>query len=208
MKKKEDRLPFGEIGSAELEELYEWDMNDAIEAQKLWEVEHPQGRRGPLYQWLAAGYLEEHRQRYVAGDENSILPALFECAMDGLPIPAWCAQAFINAFREVKTYRAKSWDDVFGSPHPKGTQLGSKKNQREKEFKVYMRISAIKKCSPSTPIDVGLFEKIGKELGICKTLASQYYYSAKQKTKRPIPVVDALLEPFRVQITNQDNGDD
>jgi hypothetical protein len=197
MKKTDKRLPFSEIGKAELAALYEWDVADAIKAQEEWKIKYPQGTRGPLYRWESAQWLEKWRRLHETEvDKNKyILPALFECAMDGLPIPAWCAQAFINAFRDVRHYREKSWDDVFGKPHPKGMQIAAKRRKKMLEFAVLGRVREIKAENPDTPIDESLFEEIGKELGICKTLVGEYYYSAKGKLKLS-PTAQALLQPY------------
>lgn len=93
-------------------------------------------------------------------------------------MPRWCALAYIKAFRSVKGFRAKSWDDVFGRPHPKGTQLDAKRKQREKEFVVY---NMVLERNPGDAIDGALFEKIGRQLGIGgKTLVEEYYYNVKK----------------------------
>jgi hypothetical protein len=109
------------------------------------------------------------------------LEAIFICAMNGFAIPMWCAQAYIDAVREVRHFRAKSWDDVFGKPHPKGTQLKAKKSELYKSPVVYNRVTEIKQRNPETPIDRSLFEKIGKEFGLSGSLAERYYYEIKKR---------------------------
>jgi len=93
--------------------------------------------------------------------------------------------AFLSSYRQVRHYRAKSWDDVFGQPHPKGIHLKTKRQEREKPHSVYRIIEQIKKEDPSTAIDGALFERVGKELGIGgKTLTENYYYKALKFHKR------------------------
>ncbi len=40
--------------------------------------------------------------------------------------------SFLAAYRKVRQYKAKSWDDVFGNPHPKGAHLGARRQKRKK----------------------------------------------------------------------------
>jgi hypothetical protein len=103
--------------------------------------------------------------------------------MDGLPLPAWCAQAFINSIRDVWHYRKGSWDDVFTAPNPKGTNLAANRKKRENQWQVY---SMVENRPEGTPIDDGLFEQIGEQLGIGgKSTTKKYYYAVKVFYKSP-----------------------
>jgi hypothetical protein len=102
--------------------------------------------------------------------------------LNDLPIPAWLTLAYLQAFRDIYQYRAKSWDDVFGKPHPKGTHLDAKRQEWEKSILVYHRVKEILRNEPGTPIDGYLFERVGREFGIGgKTLTEKYYYSWKNE---------------------------
>ena len=110
-----------------------------------------------------------------------ILRALFLCSFRSLPIPEWCEHAFVTSVRKVTRYKAKSWDDVFGKPHPKSTNLFAKRQRLEKAPLVYDRIRKIKRESPETPIDGFLFEKVGREFGIGgKTTTEEFYKEGKE----------------------------
>jgi len=89
--------------------------------------------------------------------------------------------SFLKAYRKVRQYRAKSWDDVFGRPHKKGTHLDAKEQERKKSLPAYNRIKEIKRNDPSIPIDEDLFAIVGKEFGRSKTLIAEYYYKWKNK---------------------------
>lgn len=192
-----DHLPIEGPGRDDLMQLYAWSFEDAMRVQAQWEKEHGapfdehidgllRGKilqrtgRGPLFRWLGAQELKELYDLYQAGNLQTITEALFVCSQNSLPIPYWCEIAYSAAYRKVRQYKAKSWDDVFERPHPKGTHLGTKRQEREKGISVYMRVKQIKEDDPSVAIDGWLFERVGKEFGIGgKTLTEEYYYKWK-----------------------------
>lgn len=177
-----DHLPIEGPGRDDLMQLYAWSLEDAIKAQDEWSTlygPNVQGR-GPICRWMGAQELKELHELYRTKNSAAIIEALFVCSLNSLPIPRWCEMAFLASYRKVRHYKAKSWDDVFGPPHPKGTHLKTKRQEREFGWKVYHRIQQVKKDDPSIPIDGWLFEKIGKEFGIGgKTLTEEYYYKWK-----------------------------
>ena len=177
----EDFLPIEGSSQDELKQLYTWSFAEAAEAQGRYEAENPETiAKGPIFQWQGAQELMELYESYQAGDKGAILRALHICFFKRLPIPRWCETAYLSAYRSVKFYYAKTWGDVFGKPHPRGTHLGAKRQENEKSFCVYDRVMQIKKDDPSVPIDGFLFESVGREFGIGgKTLTEKYYYKWK-----------------------------
>ncbi len=116
-----------------------------MKAQKEWENKcgsNIQGR-GPLYRWTGAQELKELYDIYRTRKVQAILEALFVCSLNSLPIPRWCEYAFLSAYRKVRQYKAKSWDDVFGRPHRKGIHLDRKRMEREKSLLVFNRIREV-----------------------------------------------------------------
>lgn len=200
-------LPNEGPGCDDLKQLYAWNFDDAVKAQDEWEAKNTRGR-GPLFRWIDAQHLKELYNEYKAGNSAAIIEALYSCSMNSLPIPRWCEMAYITAYRKVRQYKAKSWDDVFGMPHPKGVHLDRKRLEWEKSLGVYLRIKnindlnlfgnkeqemekgnpvrdhngRIKWYNPSA-IGENLFERVGKEFNIGKTLAEEYYYKWKNKRK-------------------------
>jgi hypothetical protein len=176
--KPDPHLPIGDKhGARVLKRLYAMTEDEAIEETlKYCEKDHPSEARFPVQRWMAAQQFKELHTHFKTGTKAAILEALHLCTLNDLPIPRWCAMGYLAAFRKVVHYRAKSWDDVFGRPHPKRMQLEAKRRRREKGPAVYNRITDIKKMDPDTPIDAGLFESVGKEFGLCKTLTEEYYY--------------------------------
>ncbi|MFA7423552.1 MAG: hypothetical protein WCZ16_00710 [Desulfosarcinaceae bacterium] len=180
----EDRfLPAEGAGREELRQLYNWTVEEAIEAQEEWrKADLGRFAVGPLFRWVAAQELLKIGQLYEKEKNPAfILRALFLCSFRSLPIPEWCEHAFVTSVRKVTRYKAKSWDDVFGKPHPKSTNLFAKRQRLEKAPLVYDRIRKIKRESPETPIDGFLFEKVGREFGIGgKTTTEEFYKEGKE----------------------------
>lgn len=208
MKIKDTYLPpIGAMGREELETFFSWTFEDAYNAWEKWPHKNNSsyGQKDPLTRWVHAFDLLSMAAVYESTKNAGIvLEAIFTCAINGFAIPMWCAQAYIDAVREVRHFEAKSWDDVFGNPHPKGTQLEAKKSKRYKSPAVHNRVTEIKKTNPETPIDRSLFEEIGKEFGLCGSLAEKYYYSFKEKFHGPMQDargvdLDMLLKDFIVQ---------
>lgn len=203
-KKDNDSLfPSEGPGIKDMQELYSWDFDKAWEAQEEWEKRHgtpfdnhidgllqgkilPRSERGPFFRWMGAQELKDLYEVYRMGESSAITEALYICTINSLPIPEWCEIAYLKAYRKVRQYKAKSWDDVFGRPHKKGTHLATKRQEREKSISVYNRIKEIKRNEPDTPIDENLFERVGRYYGIGgKTLTAQYYYAWKNKLETP-----------------------
>lgn len=132
----------------------------------------------PFPQWGAFRDLVEYRKRFEDGDRYALMTAIRICANHDLPLPGWVSKAFIHAYDTVTNARSKSWNEVFGSPYPKGTNLNALKKKRELRFAVHGTIIGIVKTAPDTPIDSHLFEKVGSKFNIGKTLAEEYYREA------------------------------
>jgi len=141
------------------------------------------GPRRPLFQWIAHQELKRLRCDFEAGNGSALMSAIRKCANHELVMPEWVAAEYIKRFDLILNYESASWDDVLGRPIPKGAHLNALKKRRELKFKVYQavraRIAPTLECPDGVPVDAELFEAIGKELGIGKTLASEYYYTAK-----------------------------
>jgi hypothetical protein len=202
-------LPSEGPGRDDMMQLYAWVLEDAIKAQDEWSAlygPNVQGR-GPLFRWMGAQELKDLHELYRAKKNVAlIIEALYVCSLNSLPIPRWCEMAFLAAYRKVRQYKAKSWDEVFGRPHPKGIHLDRKEMEREKSLRVYRRIREVSKgnlfgkrekeleegmqvrdrngrikwYNPSA-IGETLFERIGKEFNVGKTLTEEYYYTWKRR---------------------------
>lgn len=141
--------------------------------------------------------LDRERLRYEAGDKTAILEAVSCCAAWRLPFPVWLAAAFNDAYaaRWRATSVLKSWDEVFGSPWPKGTKPGEIQRQRNTLW-AYVRVKErreeeIAGGRPVTPINI-LFESIGQEARppVSAAVVSRWFYAAAKLpivSNSPIP---------------------
>ncbi len=167
-----------------LEELLAMSFDEAVDATR---ADGFKGERTIIDRWIAAKELEEVEKYYSETKDSTAIPeGVFLCAHNGFVMPKWLSVAYIKAFRTTKVfYQAKSWDDVFGKPHPKNTQIGTKREFKEKSLDVYFRIIEIKEQNPDIPIDVHLYETVGRELGVGgHTKVGEWYsYWKKQRSK-------------------------
>ncbi|RFC31110.1 MAG: hypothetical protein DID91_2727704424 [Candidatus Nitrotoga sp. MKT] len=162
-----------------------WTLQEAYTANEAALVESPERSFAdptlPLYQWAALHELEHLRTRHEQGEKFALMLAIRKCANHDLIMPPWVVAGYIAAFDTILNYRSKDWNEVFGSPIPKGAHLAALRKQRKLEFAVFNEIVRIRKCSLDQAIDAGLFESVGKQFNIGKTLAEEYYYGAVAK---------------------------
>jgi hypothetical protein len=119
--------------------------------------------------------LEILKQKFDDGNKAALLIAIKHCLlMNRLP-PEWLRWAFVQALDAATAFDIKSWDDVFGRPHPKGTHLGKEKKYLALRLPIYERVRDAKALGKS--INKELFEVIGKELGAAGSIVSDIYYS-------------------------------
>ena len=166
--------------------IKEWTLPEAQAAQRAFELANAADplassrTDGPFWQWVALRDLDFMRQRYEDGDHSVVLQAVHRCAQRSIPLPDWVAQAFVAGYNRVVNCRAKSWDDVFGRPYPKGANLNALRKRRTIRFAVWNEVQRILMSEPDTAIDAGLFERVGKSvrLPVGKTEADKLYYQA------------------------------
>lgn len=136
----------------------------------------------PIFQLAGRERIEKYRKAFEASaDSYWVLLAIRVCANHDLVMPEWLARAYIRAFDTVHTARAKSWDDVFGKPYPKGAHLSAVRQRMTLRWQVLNHVNDIKAREPKTPTDAALFERVGEALGIGKTQAETLYYEAKRR---------------------------
>lgn len=171
----------------------DWTIQQAIEANERALEKDPTlpSRVQPLFVWAALRDLAHYEQLFLSGDNFALLIAVRICAQHEMPLPDWAARAFIKKFDTVLNLRAGSWDEAFGRPYPKGFHLNRARRRRELQPRIYVHIQEILAMDPKTPIGEGLFEQVGKEFGIGKTLASELYYSMVKDLSmaRPVPQI-------------------
>ncbi len=182
---------------------WEWPDLTAEELCELASQTADPGPNAPIFQYVAVRDCAALRPSIEAGSGRAVLEAVSICALRGLVMPDWLASAFLKRYRAVTHARAASWDDTlsFGRPYPKGTNIQARHKAFRLMFHVYNEVSLIRQKEPWTPIDKGLFERVGGPLGLGATLAEEYYYAAKKRLEMPTAarmVGDALAQPYRI----------
>lgn len=124
--------------------------------------------------YLASDMLKQSEAEYIKGNKSALIDALSHCAMARIEMPEWLRVAIEKAIRTVKGHHASSWDDVFGKPHAKGTNLNARRKKKDLEWPIYQSI----RLSGRT-VDKSLFEDTGRVFNIGATLTAEIYYSKK-----------------------------
>lgn len=161
----------------------DWSLEEAINADEAALKADPSRSNAdptlPFYQWHALHQLDIYAELYKE-DKYFLMTAIRTCATHDLPLPEWAAEAYSTAYDAVNNAREKSWDKVFGNPYPKGAQLAAIRKKRMLSIGVLNEVTSMLKMNPDLNIDDCLFETVGKKFNIGKTLANEYYYSAKK----------------------------
>ena len=123
-----------------------------------------------------AAALEYAKRQFDGGDRSGVLASMYLCMFMKVPPPEWLRDAFIEAYESVASFEAKSWDDAFGKPHPKGARLKDRKKHAELAYPIILRVQQLAASGKS--IDKELFEKVGAELKptVSGSTASDIYY--------------------------------
>jgi hypothetical protein len=135
-------------------------------------------------EFLHQGFLDGCKAEYDAGNQYALMQAIWVCAKESHPIPQWAADPYIRGFEACRQGNAKSWDDVFGRPYAKGAQLNALMKRHSKQWPLVNRIREIRAADPTRALDENLFEEVGIEFVLSKTLVSDYYYDARKRAKK------------------------
>jgi hypothetical protein len=130
-----------------------------------------------------AEILDILKERFNAGDKSALLYAIYHCLLMKRPLPEWLRLTFLHAYEAQARFEIRSWDEIFGPPVPKGTHLKTEKRNAELRLLIIERVEALK---TESPIDKGLFEKIGRELNppLKGTTVSEIYYDERSRELR------------------------
>lgn len=180
-----------------------WPDFDAAQIVELVEISKSNKPEDPVFQYFAVKSCNALKPEVDAGSGFAVLAAVRICGTHGLVMPLWLVYAFNRRYDSVLNCKASSWDDPlsFGRPYPKGAHINALKKARYFRLAVLNAINAIKASEPETPIDKGLFERVGRPLGIASTLTEEYYYEAKKMVGSTSIRVHALLDTFSVKRT-------
>lgn len=167
----------------------EYDPNWTMEQAFATVEEHGIGHGSPWHRWINHRSAADLEAQYKSGDKAALIEAIYMCANAEIPLLQWIEKAFRRGYQQVLSLnlQSNSWDDVFGKPLPKGSHLNALKKHRNMrpvvwgEVRKLINAGIINKKGVTTlrPIDSGLFEEVGKKLGLGKTLTEDLYYEFK-----------------------------
>ncbi len=141
---------------------------------------HAHAIRGPVLQWVSARMLEDWRARIEGGDGFDVLQGVAWCATNGLKIPDWLADMFLQRYRRVQQLHVSSWDDptAFGRPYPPRVDLAVGRLRREKRIELEVFFSETR-----TPRTKAGFAAAAKALGITTRQARDWTPKTRRNTK-------------------------
>jgi hypothetical protein len=126
-----------------------------------------------------AEILEILKQKFEGGDKSALLYAVYHCLLMKRPLPEWLRLAFLHAYEAHARFEIRTWDEVFGPPVPKSTQLEKEKLRR-------LIINRVWELRAKRPIDRGLFEQIGEQLDMSGSTIDSIYYDERSRSLREI----------------------
>jgi hypothetical protein len=126
--------------------------------------------------------LVRHGDEFVAGDRLALFAAIEVCATWGWRLPRWAATAFAEGWRKIQDFEARSLDEAFGNPYPKGKHLHRDREALELRWRIWVRVYGRWRFGKK-PMDEALFEEVGDELGVAPSRARDLYYSVVDDIK-------------------------
>jgi hypothetical protein len=90
------------------------------------------------------------KRKFDGGHKAALLMAIRYCCWMRRPLPEWARLAFLQAYDSG--FDIKSWDEVFGRPHPKGTHLAKEKKYLAVRSLIWERVRASKAMGKSIKI--------------------------------------------------------
>lgn len=157
-----------------IDQLEAWTVEDAQNADREWRNSNREGP-SPLSQWHAwKRTLPDLRKRYEDHQDSKVLfEALETCFRNRLPMPAWCGQQVHDSFIKIERHEARSWDEVFGKPHPGVNLHNAKKREGGKALNVVH--DALELIDRGEPVEKTL-RSTAEQHDISYEQARKFYY--------------------------------
>lgn len=133
--------------------------------------------------------LSNYKSEFDGGDKSAVMRAIKLCLKYRMLPPEWAAAAFTIACEKIDKFESNSWDEILGTPFPKGTHLSSLKKKTRLIHSVWLFVGTeyhqgykldSKGNKQPASIDVELFARAGKKFNIGQTQASEYYYKYEE----------------------------
>ncbi len=140
--------------------------------------------------------LDAYQVDFENGNSYTILKAIKYCGNEQIIMPEWLVDAFYKITNKFNNFEVKTLDEAFGFEWPKGMHLNKMKKKRNQQFKVYFKVCDYIKSG--NPIDDNLFDKVGDEFHIGKSLVKDYYYDQQKRMGCDInPIAKKLMKKHK-----------
>jgi hypothetical protein len=119
-------------------------------------------------------------QEFEPTGSSALMRAIELCGSEDIPLPRWAADAFSKAIFPVFSAKVASWDEAFGRPWPKRTDLAAVRRRMRMMQAISLRVRALHEDG-GRALDHSLFEDVGKEFGIGRSLCGNLYRQEKRR---------------------------
>lgn len=119
---------------------------------------------------------------FSTGDGTWLLEAIRRCAQYRKPIPDILRQPYDDALRRYNSGAARTLDEAFNVSRAKGWNQQKHRLMYRKGWAIYQEV--LTAHDAKVPIDLELFESIGKRHHVSGSTARNYYRDVKRSMKR------------------------
>jgi hypothetical protein len=125
-----------------------------------------------------AARLDQHRERFLAGEPVALLDAIEACAAFHVPLPQWAADEFITRFLSWADFSVPTLDEAFEVTR-KGTHLSASRRRALLSHSILHEVARRRKLKQ--PVDEGMFETVAEAVGgvSAQTVCKIYYETPK-----------------------------
>ncbi|HOY67050.1 MAG TPA: hypothetical protein PLP29_09185 [Candidatus Ozemobacteraceae bacterium] len=143
-------------------------------------------QHNPVFQKQAAVRVLSREKAVQAGDGGALLACVRDCLEYGLSVPGWVTAAFIACHDRVAGLHVSSWDEAFGPPFPKSTNVAAAKKRRELSVVVYLDVEDLRRKRRGARALRGedVFERVGEKHGISGGAAKRLHESIRRLMAR------------------------
>lgn len=144
--------------------------------------------------WYAARGLLADRDR-IEGDGEVLLHAIGRLMAYRLRPPEWMATAYMRRMDRFNALETATLDEAFDHVPPTERTLKNWRKNRALRPKVHRALIAALVANPERPIDIELYEEIGSQFGIGKTLCRELSDAeVKQHGRQGLVDLKAILQ--------------
>ena len=123
---------------------------------------------------LTEALVEWCRKQHAGGNPTALLIAVDACLRSGSKVPLWAAQEFCDRIDEWFRFQARTLDEAFGAERPRGKHFDKRRKRERLRPRIVLRVLQLNR--QDEPIGGGLFERVGRELGVSASYVSDVYY--------------------------------